>query len=144
MNNERIAKLRAQGKSLREISSVAGLSHEAIRKRLKLVSTSRSVLSTPGDPLKSRESAATVKPSIDASTPLRIEHLIPERILRERLSLPKEILATLRKKGLPFLDLEGKIYFHEQIFVQWVLDNSLKIREAIKRTANDFDEEEEL
>ena len=58
---------------------------------------------------------------------LRINQLIAEKDLGQTLKISREALQDLRRKGCPWVNLAGKVYYHEAKFMEWLLKNRLKI-----------------
>lgn len=54
---------------------------------------------------------------------MKIDNLIPENALAEALKISKSSLIGLRRRGLPFVKMAGKVFYHERLFMEWVLRN---------------------
>ncbi len=53
----------------------------------------------------------------------KLEELITQKNLGDALGISKATLYGLRRKGCPWVSLGNKIYFHEPIFMEWILLN---------------------
>ena len=60
---------------------------------------------------------------------LRIDQLIREADLSKALKVSRETLQKLRSKGCPWISIGGRVFYHEQEFMEWLL-------KAQKRVAN--------
>lgn len=65
---------------------------------------------------------------------LRVDRLISEKNLAEALGVSKSTLYQFRQKGLPWLKLGGKVFYHESIFMEWVLHNQKRVSDAEQNT----------
>ncbi|MBM4277064.1 MAG: helix-turn-helix domain-containing protein [Deltaproteobacteria bacterium] len=57
------------------------------------------------------------------SEELKIEQLISEKNLAEALGVSRSSLYELRRKGLPWINLANKTFYHEEAFMRWILQN---------------------
>ena len=58
---------------------------------------------------------------------LRVDRLVSEKNLGEALGVSKSTLYQFRQKGLPWLKLGGKVFYHESVFMEWILDNQKRV-----------------
>ncbi len=56
---------------------------------------------------------------------LNIQQLIAEKDMAESLGISKQALWKLRKFGAPWLNIGGKVFFHGQLLMDWLLKNRL-------------------
>ena len=61
---------------------------------------------------------------------LKIEQLIAEKDMAESLGVSKQAFWKLRKSGAPWLDIGGKVFFHGELFMEWLLKSRLKCSDA--------------
>ena len=52
---------------------------------------------------------------------LKIEHLIREADLSKALKVSRETLLKYRSKGCPWISIGGRVFYHEQEFMEWLL-----------------------
>lgn len=60
---------------------------------------------------------------------LKIEQLIAEKEMATSLGISKQSLLELRNSGAPFLKIGGKVFYHGELFMEWLLKNRLKVCE---------------
>ena len=58
---------------------------------------------------------------------LKLDQLISENNLAEALGISKSSLYELRRKGLPWVSLANKTFYHEETFMKWVLKNQKRV-----------------
>ena len=58
---------------------------------------------------------------------LKLEQLISEKNLAEALGISKSSLYELRRKGLPWISIANKTFYHEETFMKWVLKNRKRV-----------------
>ena len=58
---------------------------------------------------------------------LSVDQLISEKNLAEALGISKQVLYGFRQKGLPWLNIGGKVFYHEQTFMEWLLKGQKKV-----------------
>jgi len=63
---------------------------------------------------------------------LRIENLISEREMAKSLGISKQSLLKLRSSGAPWIAIGGRVFYHGQLFMQWLLKNRLRVGEGQK------------
>lgn len=138
MDDEELARLRKAGNSLRQIGILLSVSYETVRKRLKRlgsgtpsstvnpVNLCQPSVSTKvkGRTASDRLSSVVLKEIREGEeSRLRVGYLISEGNLAEKLHLAKKTFLKLRERGCPWLNFEGKVFYHEIDFVEWVLKN---------------------
>jgi hypothetical protein len=57
---------------------------------------------------------------------LRIENLISEREMSKSLGISKQSLLKLRSSGAPWIAIGGRVFYHGQLFMAWLLKNRLR------------------
>jgi len=63
---------------------------------------------------------------------LRIENLISEREMAKSLGISKQSLLKLRSSGAPWIAIGGRVFYHGQLFMQWLLKNRLRGSDGAK------------
>jgi len=53
----------------------------------------------------------------------KINQLIKEETLAKSLGVSKQTLYQFRKKGCPWFSIGGKAYYHQTLFMEWLLVN---------------------
>ena len=61
---------------------------------------------------------------------LKIDQLISEKNLAEALGVSKSSLYVLRRKGLPWLSIANKTFYHEETFMKWILENQTRVSDV--------------
>ncbi len=61
---------------------------------------------------------------------LKIEQLIAEKDMAESLGVSQQTLLNLRNAGAPWLNIGGKVFYHGELFMEWLLKNRLRSSEA--------------
>ena len=61
---------------------------------------------------------------------LRLDQLISEKNLAEALGISKSSLYELRRRGLPWVTLANKTFYHEETFMKWVLKNQKRVADV--------------
>ena len=56
---------------------------------------------------------------------LKIEQLFAEKDMAESLGVSKQALWKLRKSGAPWLNIGGKVFYHGELLMDWLLKNRL-------------------
>lgn len=66
---------------------------------------------------------------------MRIDQLFNEKALAEALGVSRSSLRNLRNQGCPWVSLFGKAYYHGQLFMEWVLENRLRVSDPAQHDA---------
>ncbi len=61
---------------------------------------------------------------------LKIEQLIAEKELASSLGVSNQTLLKLRNSGAPWLNIGGRVFYHGQLFMEWLLKNQLRVSES--------------
>jgi len=61
---------------------------------------------------------------------LKMENLVSEAELSKTLKISRRILWGYRNQGCPWIDLGGHVFYHSQLFMEWVLKRRLKVSES--------------
>lgn len=61
---------------------------------------------------------------------LKIDQLISEKNLAEALGISKSSLYVLRRRGLPWLSIANKTFYHEETFMKWILENQKRVADV--------------
>jgi hypothetical protein len=61
---------------------------------------------------------------------LKIEQLIAEKEMAASLEISKQSLMALRNSGAPFIKIGGKVFYHGELFMEWLLKNRLRVCET--------------
>ncbi len=64
----------------------------------------------------------------------RIENLISEREMVKSLGISKQSLLKLRNSGAPWIAVGGRVFYHGQLFMEWLLGNRLRVSDGAKPT----------
>ncbi len=62
---------------------------------------------------------------------LRIDQLISEREMAKALGISKQTLLKFRNSGAPWLSIGGRVFYHAQLFMDWLLKNRLRTSDAV-------------
>ena len=68
------------------------------------------------------------------SETLKIDQLISEKNLAEALGISKSSLYVLRRKGLPWVSIANKTFYHEETFMKWILENQKRVSDVGQET----------
>ncbi len=71
-----------------------------------------------------------IKEGMTMDKRLSLDSLIKEKDLAEALSVSRETLAGWRPKGCPWLNLGGKVFYHEGEAMEWLLKNQKRVSDA--------------
>ena len=70
---------------------------------------------------------------------LKLESLISEKALAKALGISRASLLKYRSKGCPYLRIGGKVFYQEQSFMEWIMENCRRTMdsepERLKRAA---------
>jgi len=61
---------------------------------------------------------------------LKIEQLIREADLCKALKVSRETLLKFRSKGCPWISIGGRVFYHEQEFMEWLFKNRRVVADA--------------
>ena len=59
-----------------------------------------------------------------------ILELVGLKDMAESLGVSKQTLLNLRNAGAPWLSIGGKVFYHGELFMEWLLKNRLRSSEA--------------
>ncbi len=65
---------------------------------------------------------------------LELGQLISEKNLAEALGISRSSLYELRRKGLPWLSIGNKVFYHEEAFMRWILKNGKRVSDSEQET----------
>ncbi len=71
-----------------------------------------------------------IKEKMTMDKKLSLDSLIKEKDLAEALSVSRETLAGWRSKGCPWLNLGGKVFYHEGETMEWLLKTQKRVSDA--------------
>ena len=61
---------------------------------------------------------------------LSTECLVRERDLAKALAVSPDTLAKWRLNGCPWLKLEGRVFYHESEFMEWLLKTQKRVSDT--------------
>jgi phage terminase Nu1 subunit (DNA packaging protein) len=61
---------------------------------------------------------------------LKLEQLISEKELAKALGVSRNSLRGYRQKGLPWVSMGGRPFYHEPTFMKWILQNQRRVAES--------------
>ena len=66
---------------------------------------------------------------------MKIEELVSEKNLAEAMGISRQSLAELRRQGLPWVSIAGKVYYYEPEFMEWVLGKRKRVSDLNQTTS---------
>jgi phage terminase Nu1 subunit (DNA packaging protein) len=61
---------------------------------------------------------------------MKIEQLIREADLSKALKTSRDTLLNFRSKGCPWVSIGGRVFYHEQEFMEWLLKTQKRVSDA--------------
>ncbi len=61
---------------------------------------------------------------------LKIDQLIQEASLAKALKVSRETMQKYRSKGCPWISIGGRVFYHEQEFMEWLLKTQKRVADA--------------